>query len=157
MEAAYGTQSRDQRGRLNNIYRNQRHFYDLTRRFFLFGRDELIERIEINKGDRVLEIGCGTGRNLVILSKLNPEAKFYGLDGSAEMLKTASSKVKRHRLTGKVFLREGLAEELNAQETFGLSGQFDSIFCSYTLSMVPEWRMAIDAALANLKPEAAFI
>jgi len=40
METARESESENQRTRLNNLYRFQRHFYDLTRRFFLFGRDE---------------------------------------------------------------------------------------------------------------------
>jgi len=40
METARESESENQRTRLNKLYRFQRHFYDLTRRFFLFGRDE---------------------------------------------------------------------------------------------------------------------
>lgn len=145
----------NQRERLNNLYRFQRHFYDLTRRFFLFGRDTLLRQIEINENDRVLEIGCGTGRNLLKLSRLYPQVWLYGLDASREMLKTASAKMDANDLVKRVILREGLAEQLDAQKTFGLDESFDSIFFSYTLLMIPDWQAAIDAALANLKPESS--
>lgn len=153
MQTPRETKTPDQQTRLNNLYRFQRHFYDGTRKFFLFGRDALLEQMDINDGDRVLEVGCGTGRNLLRLARLYPRAKFYGLDASGEMLKTAAAKFDANNLEKSIVLRQGLAEELDAQETFSLSEKFDAIFFSYTLLMIPDWRAAIDAALANQKPE----
>ena len=50
---------------MDRMYRRQRHIYDLSRKFYLLGRDEAIARLRPAPGDKVLEIGCGTGRNLV--------------------------------------------------------------------------------------------
>ncbi len=47
METAQGSTGENQRKRLNNLYRFQRHFYDVTRRFFLFGRDELLRQMNV--------------------------------------------------------------------------------------------------------------
>ena len=41
-------------------------------------------------GMRVLEVGCGTGRNLVSALRRFPQAEFYGMDISSEMLATAT-------------------------------------------------------------------
>jgi S-adenosylmethionine-diacylgycerolhomoserine-N-methlytransferase len=54
----------DAADRMNGIYRYQRHIYDATRKWFLLGRGRLISRLDIAPGSRVLEVGCGTGRNL---------------------------------------------------------------------------------------------
>lgn len=137
--------------KMDAIYRFQRHFYDLTRKFFLFGRDELLAKMKINAGDRVLEIGCGTGRNLLKLDRLHPAASLYGLDASSEMLKTAGAKFDARGIEKKIVLRRALAEEFGAKKTFALDEKFDVIFFSYTLSMIPAWQAAVDAALANLK------
>ena len=51
--------------RMNRMYRWQRHIYDGTRRYYLLGRDRLIANLRPDAGTTVLEIGCGTGRNLV--------------------------------------------------------------------------------------------
>ena len=51
---------------MDRIYRRQRHLYDFTRKYYLLGRDRLIHRLSPPAGSRVLEIGCGTARNLVV-------------------------------------------------------------------------------------------
>ena len=82
-------------GAMDAIYRHQRFIYDLTRRNYLFGRDQLIADLEPPAGGSVIEIGCGTARNLLCAAKLYPKAKFFGIDVSEEMLKTARTLVTR--------------------------------------------------------------
>lgn len=149
-EASGQAETDDHRAFLDRVYRTQRHLYDPLRKIFLFGRDRLIERLASHPADRILEVGCGTARNLIELHRRRPEARLYGLDASAEMLKTARAKLRRRGLTG-VELRHGLAEELDHGATFGLGQPFDAIFFSYSLTMMPAWRQAIEAALANLR------
>ena len=50
---------------MDGVYRYQRHVYDLTRKYYLLGRDRLIDGLAVPPGGTVLELGCGTGRNLV--------------------------------------------------------------------------------------------
>lgn len=135
---------------MNRIYRIQRHFYDLTRKSFLFGRDKLLRRMRIRVGDRVLEVGCGTARNLLKLRARHRDAEFYGIDASTEMLKTAIGKLTRKRAQGQVQVAHGLAEELHREPPFG-PDQFDVIFFSYSLSMIPACIASIEAAFASLK------
>jgi S-adenosylmethionine-diacylgycerolhomoserine-N-methlytransferase len=141
----------NQRARLNKLYRFQRHFYDLTRATFLFGRDEMLRQMNAQPGEGVLEIGCGTGRNLIALARLQPAAKLYGLDAADEMLKTAGAKLDARDLEKEVRLRQGLAEEFGFRETFNLDEPFDKIFISYSLSMFPLWGEALLNAFDNLK------
>ena len=152
METARESRIKNQRERLNRLYRFQRHFYDLTRRFFLFGRDELLRQMSVLPGESVLEVGCGTGRNLLKLSQIEPQAKLYGLDASDEMLKTAAAKFDRRDLQKHIVLRQGLAEEFDYRNTFGQDEPFDKIFISYSLSLFPQWRESLENAFRNLKP-----
>ena len=151
METARESPSKNQRERLNNLYRFQRHFYDLTRRFFLFGRDELLRQMNVQSGESVLEVGCGTGRNLLKLSGLAPNAKLYGLDAADKMLKTAAAKFDARNKQKEIILRQGLAEEFSFRETFRHDAPFDKIFISYSISMFPAWREALQNALVNTK------
>ncbi len=57
---------------MDRVYRHQRHVYDLTRKHYLLGRDHLIDRLEPPAGGHVLELGCGTGRNLIAAAKRYP-------------------------------------------------------------------------------------
>lgn len=136
---------------MDKMYRHQRYIYDITRKYYLFGRDRLIRRMQLSPGDNVLEIGCGTARNLLLLAKRYPQVQFYGLDASQQMLNTAQKKIDAQGKTEQIHLQHCLAEELDAQQTFGLNQPFDAIYFSYTLSMIPTWQQAIEAALANLK------
>jgi len=135
---------------MERMYRYTRHIYDVTRRYYLFGRDLLLREMRIRAGDRVLEMGCGTARNLVKLGRLHPQAGLYGLDASRSMLWTAERSLAKRGCKGRVTLRHCLAEDLDFRNTFGLAKPFDVIFFSYSLSMMPTWPQALDAALANL-------
>jgi len=136
---------------MDRIYRHQRHFYDLTRKLFLFGRDSLLRRMRIREGDRVLEVGCGTGRNLFKLRAWGHENELYGLDASTAMLATAAAKLEKRRNCRLVSFKHGLAQELFPACIFDVP-KFDVIFFSYSLSMIPECTASIDAALRSLVP-----
>jgi S-adenosylmethionine-diacylgycerolhomoserine-N-methlytransferase len=136
---------------MDRMYRWTRHVYDLSRKYYLLGRDRLLREMELQPGDRVLEIGCGTARNLIKLARLRREVRGYGLDVSTEMLATAAKKVRRRGLQDRITLTHCFAEQLDYAKTFGLDGPFDAVFFSYSLSMIPPFREAIDAALRSLK------
>ena len=89
--------------KMDVIYRRQRFIYDATRRYYLFGRDRLIEDLEPPANGTVLEIGCGTARNLIRAARLYPEARFYGLDVSEAMLRSARASVARCGLAARIF------------------------------------------------------
>ncbi len=145
-------QSGDHVQLMDSMYRMQRYFYDASRKFYLFGRDLLIKELPVKEGDDVLEVGCGTGRNLIMLAKRHPNATFWGVDASNEMLKTAFSKIHSKGLEQKIELRHGLAENLHHKEMFGNEDPFDVIFFSYSLSMIPGWTESVDIAFEQLKP-----
>lgn len=137
--------------KLDRKYQLQRHFYDFTRKYYLLGRDQLLREMKVKPGETVLEVGCGTGRNLVILAKDHPDSFFFGLDASMEMLEMADAKLDTARLRN-VTLANVLAEDFYYVNTFELTDRFDKIFFSYSISMIPSWREAIDNALNNLRP-----
>src|SRR5581483_11989158 len=137
---------------MDRMYRHQRHVYDLTRKFYLFGRDRVIRELAPPAGAAVCEIGCGTARNLIALARRYPGARLYGIDASAEMLKTAEAAIARAGLGGRIATRRCLAEQLDPARSFALADKFDVVICSYALSMIPSWPAALERALAALKP-----
>ncbi len=147
--AASPTKATDHAALMDGVYRYTRHVYDATRRFYLLGRDTLLKRLsrELRPHDRVLEVGCGTARNLILLAQRRPDLQLFGLDASQQMLDTAQHKVTRAGLERRILLRQGLAEQLDPRRFETLKAdRFDAIFFSYSLSMIPPWREAITAA-----------
>jgi S-adenosylmethionine-diacylgycerolhomoserine-N-methlytransferase len=147
MEAA--VESADAARLMDRMYRRQRHFYDATRKFYLLGRDQLIAELNPPANARVLEIGCGTGRNLVRAARVWPSIRAYGVDVSAEMLASARGSIGRARLDGRVVVAQADATAFDPQALFGVAA-FERIFISYALSMMPAWKDALAQASAHL-------
>ena len=87
-------------------------FYDLLAK--LLGADSaralLAQQVACRPGDRVLEIGCGTGSLLLLLKRTQPAAEVVGLDPDANALAIARRK---GRKAGVEFrLDQGFADEL---------------------------------------------
>jgi S-adenosylmethionine-diacylgycerolhomoserine-N-methlytransferase len=138
--------ARDQAALMDAMYRGQRHIYDLTRKYYLFGRDRLIAQLDAKPGEAVLEIGCGTGRNLAKVARRWPGVALHGLDLSSEMLKSA-----RATLGNGAVLAQGDATAFSAQALFGRAA-FDRAILSYALSMIPDWHSALAQAASVLTP-----
>jgi S-adenosylmethionine-diacylgycerolhomoserine-N-methlytransferase len=137
---------------MDKVYRRQRHIYDLSRKYYLLGRDRLVKELGAKPGERIVEIGCGTARNLIRIAETYPGTRLYGLDASAEMLRTAREAVARAGLSDRIQLEHALAEELTPA-LFGLDQPFDHAIFSYSLSMIPDWRGALKRAAQCLRTE----
>jgi S-adenosylmethionine-diacylgycerolhomoserine-N-methlytransferase len=136
---------------MDAIYRYQRYVYDATRKFYLLGRDRLIGELAPAPGDSVLEVACGTGRNLISAARRYPQARFFGFDISTAMLETAGGSIVRAGLGDRISIAAGDATAFSGERLFGTDA-FDRIFISYALSMIPPWRAALQQALTALAP-----
>ncbi len=144
--------SRSHAALMDKVYRRQRHFYDLTRKYYLLGRDRLIRELGATPGQSVVEVGCGTARNLIRIAQAYPGVRLYGLDASQEMLRTAAEAVSRAGLTERITLAHGLAEQMTPA-LFGETRPFDHAVFSYSLSMIPDWLGALRSAARAIRPE----
>jgi S-adenosylmethionine-diacylgycerolhomoserine-N-methlytransferase len=131
---------------MDRTYRHQRRIYDLTRAYYLLGRDRLLADLAPPAGERVLEIACGTGRNLAHVAQRYPQTKLYGVDISNEMLDSAQAKLGR-----RAALAQADACDFDGRALFGVDG-FDRVILSYSLSMIPDWTRALDVAVSQLAP-----
>jgi len=79
---------------IEGYHRLHAGIYDATRWSFSFGREAVLERVaEVAPAPkRILEVGCGTGRNLVSLARRFPRAQITGVDLSDSMLAVARRK-----------------------------------------------------------------
>lgn len=139
----------DNQKALENYYQFHAKVYNLSRWSFLFGREKLVRWIEpATQPNRILEIGCGTGKNLVPLLEKFPEAAGVGLDLSTDMLSVARQKNSRFgdRIS---FVNQ------RYESPFYKSGhdKFDLILMSYSLTMInPGWEQVIESAYEDLNP-----
>ncbi len=136
---------------MDDVYRGQRHIYDATRKYYLLGRDRLIRELDMAGGGSVLEIGCGTGRNMTVVAQHWPRTKVYGLDISQEMLKSAEKNLFSRGLVGRFKLAQGDATCFDPYDIFGQK-HFDCVIFSYSLSMIPDWQGALQRAMAVVSP-----
>lgn len=136
---------------MDRVYRRQRHFYDATRKYYLLGRDQMIAGLNVPQGGSVLEIGCGTGRNLVKTAQTYPHAKLFGIDISAHMLETAHSAAQRAGIAERTRLARADATDFDPKALFD-HNSFDRIFISYAVSMIPQWQPVIRESIRHLKP-----
>jgi S-adenosylmethionine-diacylgycerolhomoserine-N-methlytransferase len=137
-------------GLMDRVYRHQRHVYDFTRKYYLFGRDRLIRDLALPSGASLAEVGCGTARNLIAIARAYPGTRLYGLDASQAMLDSARMAVRRAGLEHRIILKQGLAEDFTPAQ-FGVEN-FENVLFSYSLSMIPDWQGALAAGSAALSP-----
>ncbi len=136
---------------MDAIYRYQRYIYDATRKYYLLGRDRLLSELDPAPGGSVLEIACGTGRNLILAARRYPEARCYGFDISTAMLDTAGAAIARNGLQDRISVTAGDAAEFSPERLFGVPA-FDRVMVSYALSMIPPWRTALQRAMDAVAP-----
>ena len=137
--------------RMDQHYRYQRFVYDVTRRYFLLGRRQLIADLRPDPGESVLELGCGTGWNLVQVARRYPQAEIFGIDISSSMLSTARSSIRRADLAQRIHLMSADATTFSGVDAFGKS-QFDRIFISFALSMIGNWEGVVTRSVQQLAP-----
>jgi phosphatidylethanolamine/phosphatidyl-N-methylethanolamine N-methyltransferase len=115
---------------VNRVYEKLAKFYDLIFGPSLHhGRLVAIERMAIRSGDRVLEVGVGTGINL---SLYPPNCQVNGIDLSASMLEKARDRVRQKGL------RNVRLQEMDAQHLIFADDTFDVVYAPYLVSVVPD-------------------
>jgi phosphatidylethanolamine/phosphatidyl-N-methylethanolamine N-methyltransferase len=93
------------------------------------GRLAALERIRIAPGDRVLEVGVGTGINAALYP---PDCNVTGIDFSSSMLEKAHARLRQKGLS-----HIQLMQMDAAQLTFA-DGSFDIVYAPYVVNCVPD-------------------
>ena len=133
--------------RMDRMYAPQKWIYDITRAYYLLGRDQMLDRLHPLQNATILDVGCGTGRNLLKLAKLYPTARLAGLDPSSAMLEMAERKLAAADSIDRVTLIRGVAEDLPNHLATGDLPRPDHILFSYSLSIIPDPCTALRASI----------
>lgn len=113
-------------------------------------REKGLELLHASAGERVLEVGCGTGHSLLALAQqVQPEGRVYGIDLSEGMLTRARSRLAQSDVEHAVMLQCGDAAHLPFP-----AESFDALFMSFTLELfdTPELPLVLAECRRVLKP-----
>lgn len=132
---------------IQRVYDRRASKYDWIVKILSLGRDaayrkEAIERLELKEGDRVLDIGCGTGLNFAYIEeKVEDGGSIFGLDLSLAMLKQAKKRNCRN-----VTLIQGETSRMRFPAEY-----FDGVISTYLLTTVPGYKEALRTMCLSLK------
>lgn len=93
------------------------------------GRLRAIQRMGLRPGDRILEVGVGTGINASLYPR---ECTVTGVDFSSSMLEKARDRIARKGMTNVRLL------EMDAAALKFADDSFDIVYASYVISVVPD-------------------
>ena len=115
------------------------------------GRTTAIELLAPRPGERVLDLGCGTGLNHALLdAAVGPEGAVLGVDRSPQMLAVAGRRAERRGLRSVRLLRADATTLDPASAREALGGDADVVLATYTLSIMSDpaeaWRRACAVA-----------
>ena len=109
-------------------------------------RRKTVERLELQPGGRVLEVGCGTGRNLALLARaVGPQGRVYGVDLSEGMLREAEGLSAREGWRNVTLIRADAAD-------YRLPEPVDGVVFSLSYAVIPRHREALRHAWEQLRP-----
>ncbi|ESQ15898.1 MAG TPA: class I SAM-dependent methyltransferase [Chromatiaceae bacterium] len=130
--------------RLQAFYAPQAAAYDSFRERLLHGRRELIAMLDPVAGERIVELGAGTGRNLLFFGdRLAALEQATLVDLCPALLERARER------TAKMPNVDVIEDDASRWRP---SQPVDCVYLSYALTMIPDWRAAIDNAIAMLRP-----
>ena len=135
---------------IEHAYRRYARFYDFVfGAVFQPGRKAIVERMDCRPGERVLEVGVGTGLSL----HLYPKNVFItGIDISPDMLAQAQARMVRDQLDNIVQLSVMDAENMEFEDS-----SFDKVVAMYVASVVPHPERLVDEMRRVCKPNGRII
>ncbi|MBI5065159.1 class I SAM-dependent methyltransferase [Candidatus Woesearchaeota archaeon] len=121
---------------VEQMYALHSKFYDITRWLFVWNRNKAINKLELNEGNTVLVVGCGTGYGFdKILEQIGRNGKIIGIDYSKHMLGKARQKVQKNKWNN--------VELIQADAAYYKTKNVDAVLYSYSITMIPEWQKSL--------------
>lgn len=117
------------------------------------GRLRAIDLLELRAGDRVLDVGCGTGLNFPLLQeRVGAAGRITGLDASSEMLAQARRRVVREGWDNVELLHKDAGGRGAAVRHTQPGASYDAALFTYALSIIGDWRDAWAEAVSLVVP-----
>jgi demethylmenaquinone methyltransferase/2-methoxy-6-polyprenyl-1,4-benzoquinol methylase len=144
---------RNEKEDIVHLYRKRARRYDLTvKLYYLIGfriqayRRRAIQALNLQHGDTVVEIGCGTGANFPLLQQaIGPKGKIIGTDITDAMLDQAQSRVNENNWSNVELVRSDAT-------SFQFPSGIDGIISTFAITLVPEFDTVIQNGCRALAP-----
>jgi len=116
--------------KIQKVYDNYAVFYDaIFGKMSNLGRSAALDSLSLKPGDRVLEVGVGTGLSL---PRFPSYCRVHGIDMSEEMIRRAYKRIDKHGLSNVVI------ERMDACKMDFSDDSFDAVFAAFLISVVPD-------------------
>jgi len=152
---ARNTTQRDRDTFIRDIFAAVASEIDFLSSFFSFGLDQgwrkkLVSLLELNGGEKVLDVCTGTGKLAFLLSrKVGKRGSVFGIDFSGEMLDEAMKKLDSRS--------SNINFSLSDAKSLGFSeNSFDAVTVSFGMRNIPDTSAALHEAYRVLKPGGRF-
>jgi demethylmenaquinone methyltransferase/2-methoxy-6-polyprenyl-1,4-benzoquinol methylase len=140
--------------RVRRVYDHVAGRYDVALALFaLVGyrtgayRRHAVCALGVRPGQLVVDLGCGTGKNLPLLAAaVGPRGRVVGVDFSPAMLKEARTRTERLGLENVEFIEADAA-------AFDVPDGLDRVLATFSLSMMPDPERVIARAVRSLPPD----
>lgn len=115
-------------------------------------RKKAVEKMQLKKGNKVLEVACGTGSNFqYLVETVGNKGFILGLDYVQDSINSAKKLAEKNNWRN-IKVVQGDAAELKIQEN-----NFDGVICVLGMSAIPSWEKALKRCCAVLKPGARLV
>lgn len=143
---------------LVQLYRKRARRYDFTANlYYLIGfrewayRRKAVAALNLNRGDTVVEVGCGTGLNFPLLENdVGPEGKIIGIDLTDQMLSQARERVAREGWSNVDLVHTDAAG-------YDFPAGINGVISSFAMTLVPEYDEVIRRGAAALAPNGRWV
>jgi S-adenosylmethionine-diacylgycerolhomoserine-N-methlytransferase len=149
--AGLSTSSKDSKEQMNAFYQDQAALYDGYRNRMLHGRSLLSQIMPVKSASVWVDVGGGTGFNLEYFANvLQSFKKVYVVDVCDPLLEQAKLRIAKNNWTNVELVNRDVCHQpiLSPEQ----EKEVDCVSFSYSLTMIPDWKKAVDEAFALLKP-----
>lgn len=124
-------------------------WYRMSEQDFEPIRNDIITHLDLEEGDRVLEIGCGPGVNFgAIRNAIGESGSLVAIDYSPAMIEKARERIEKHGWENVTVVRADAT-------TADLDGPYDAAIATLALSIMPNVERAVRNVHSALKPDAS--
>ena len=144
--------------KIRSHYQSGARYYDFALRLYgLIGirkayRVKAVKLLRLQRGDSVVELGCGTGVNFpIIIEQIGPEGRLIGIDFSTKMLECARERVERAAWKNVELVQSDITEYripegisgVFSMGVFGYIDDYDRLIKAASGAIVPGGRLVI--------------